>query len=88
VVPLSPRSAPWLAVVVEEVDDGTRSIADICRRVGIVADRLRLTRPSYEQVRTVVQERRSRARVGTRSEIRFGVGIQIGARLGLIRPKR
>jgi hypothetical protein len=87
-VPLSPRSAPWLAVLVDRVDDGTRSIAEICRRVGAVADDLRLTRPSYEQVRTVVHDRRNGKLEGTAVGIEFGVGIRVGARVGLIPRKR
>lgn len=39
-------------------DDGAPA-AEICRRVGEAAERLGLSRPSYEQVRVLVNERRA-----------------------------
>jgi len=87
VVPLSPRSARWLAVVVEQVDDGTLPIAEICRRAGKTADELQLTRPSYEQVRTLVHRRRARRPPRPGDGVELGVALRLGARLALRRPR-
>jgi hypothetical protein len=39
-------------------------IAEVCRRVGAEADRLGLTRPSYERIRVLVHETRRVRRLG------------------------
>jgi hypothetical protein len=74
--------------VIDRVDDGTLSIAEICRRAGEAADALRLTRPSYEQVRTLVHLHRSRRRTNGRGELALAIGVSFGARLTLKRPGR
>lgn len=40
-------------------DDGHMPIAEVCRRVGDVADVLGLTRPSYERIRELAHIERS-----------------------------
>jgi hypothetical protein len=50
----APRISAQLVAVMARIDDGKRPIADTHRRVGIVAEHLGLSRPSYEQVRTIV----------------------------------
>ena len=87
-VPLSPRSASWLVVVIDRVDDGKLSIAEICRRAGETADALLLTRPSYEQVRTLVHIQRNRRRTNGRGELGAAIGVGFGARLTLKRARR
>ena len=44
------------------LDDPTVPIAETNRRVGLVAEGLGLKRPSYQQVRVIVHELRSRRR--------------------------
>jgi hypothetical protein len=58
----APRIAPELVGELQRIDDGVLSIAEVCRRVGAAAERLGLARPSYEQVRVLVHERRLCAR--------------------------
>jgi hypothetical protein len=54
----APRISPRLVRAIERIDDGERPIADICRAAGATAERLRLPRPSYEQVRVLVHRQR------------------------------
>ena len=61
-----PRAAPHidarLITGLARLDDPGRSIAETNRRLGALADELGLTRPSYEQTRTVVHALRARRR--------------------------
>ena len=43
-----------LVAALERLDNGKKPIADLHRSLGKVADRIGLTRPSYEQTRVVV----------------------------------
>jgi hypothetical protein len=62
VVRLSPRISPRLIAQVERLDDERVPIAEVYRRLGEAADRLELTRPSYERVRQLVRDARRRRR--------------------------
>jgi hypothetical protein len=57
------RLSPKLLKELGRVDDGTVPIAEVCRRIGSLAEQYGLTRPSYERVRVLVhiarEERRS-----------------------------
>lgn len=54
----APRTAWPIVAAIPRLDDPRLPIAETWRRVGLLADRLGITRPSYEQVRRLV--RRSR----------------------------
>ena len=60
-----PRAAPRidarLLAALTRLDDPGASIADVHRRLGLVADWLGVPRPSYEQVRVLVNAHRRRA---------------------------
>lgn len=59
------RVTPKLLAVIARLDDPSQPIAETARRVGAEAERLALTRPSYERVRLLVHEvRRTRRRRG------------------------
>jgi hypothetical protein len=55
---LAPRISPRLVEAIVRFDDRSVPIAETCRRVGCEAERLRLTRPSYQRVRELVHESR------------------------------
>jgi hypothetical protein len=59
---LSPRISPRLIAQLERLDDERVPVAEVYRRVGEAADRLGLTRPSYERVRELVRDARRRRR--------------------------
>ena len=69
--PAAPRIPPRLLDAVAAHDDGSRPIAEIIRRVGDEADRLGITRPSYERIRQLVHE--NRARPCGPSDLRLGL---------------
>jgi hypothetical protein len=50
--------SPRLLETLVRTDDRSIPIAETCRRVGDEADRIGLTRPSYERVRLLVHESR------------------------------
>jgi hypothetical protein len=54
--PFAPRIDSRLVAAIERLDDTTVRIAETNRRLGELADTLGLTRPSYEQVRTIVHD--------------------------------
>jgi hypothetical protein len=59
----APRIPRRLLEALVRIDDRGVPIAETCRRVGNEADRLGLTRPSYQRIRVLVHESR-RARRG------------------------
>lgn len=62
---LAPRIRRELVEALVRFDKPGRPIAETCRRVGDEADRLGLTRPSYQRVRELVHDaRRIRRRQG------------------------
>jgi hypothetical protein len=74
------RLSPELVALIARLDDHSLPIAETARRVGAEAERLGLTRPSYERVRRLVHEsRRSRRRRGpTTAQVLLEVAV--GAR--------
>ena len=52
----APRIDSRLVAAIERLDDSVVPIAETNRRVGEIAEALELARPSYEQVRTIVQQ--------------------------------
>jgi hypothetical protein len=78
VVTLAPRISHRLIEAVVRLDDQAHPIAETCRRVGAEADRLGLTRPSYQRVRVLVHESR-RIRRGpstTRALLNFALPLR------------
>jgi len=57
-VRFAPRYSPRLLAAVRELDDRTVPLAETCRRVGAVAERLGLPRPSYAHLRRIILEER------------------------------
>ena len=74
----APRLSPRLVEAIDELDDGTMPIAELCRRVGAYADSLSLTRPSYEQVRVHAHAaRRWRKLDATTGEVLVDVAARV-----------
>jgi hypothetical protein len=55
---IAPRIPAELIEILLRLDDRNRPIAETYRQLGAEADRLGLTRPSYERVRELVHELR------------------------------
>jgi hypothetical protein len=70
VPPAAPRIDARLVAALTRLDDPSRSIADAHRRLGLVADWLGVPRPSYEQVRVLVNAYRRRT-------LQPGVGVTL-----------
>jgi hypothetical protein len=62
VLTFAPRIDARLVAAAERLDSSTTPIAETNRRVGVVAAELGLVRPSYEQIRSVVQRARDLGR--------------------------
>jgi hypothetical protein len=54
----SPRIDQRLLIALERLDDPVESVAELHRRLGVVADALDLPRPNYETVRLLVRRNR------------------------------
>ena len=84
----APRIRPALLKAIGRFDNRTIPIAEVCRRVGTEADRLGLTRPSYERVRELVHLLR-RPRMPRPASpmlelfLEAGVGLRAGPRVGV-----
>jgi hypothetical protein len=60
VLEFAPRYDPRIVEAILSLDDPRRPIAETCRRVGVVAARLGLPKPSYVHVRRFVVAERER----------------------------
>jgi hypothetical protein len=58
----APAILPALLALADELDDGSRSIAEVWRELGVAARAQRLFQPSYESVRRLVHTIRARRR--------------------------
>jgi hypothetical protein len=58
-VTMAPRISGRLIEAIVRLDDPGRPIAETYRRVGAEAERLRLTRPSYQRIRELVHQVRN-----------------------------
>jgi hypothetical protein len=54
--PVEPELLRWI----DQHDDETVPLAELARRVGTEADRLGMTRPSYERIRQLIHDSRFR----------------------------
>ena len=69
---MAPRISGRLIEAIVRFDDPGRLIAETYRRVGAEAERLRLTRPSYQRIRELVhQVRNLRPRLSVSDLIRI-----------------
>jgi len=76
-VPTSAARIPdRLLDAIERIDDGKLPLAEISRRVGAEADRLGLTRPSYQRVRVLVHESRRLRRGPTTASVLLDVAMR------------
>jgi hypothetical protein len=72
VVTLAPRISHRLIEAIVRFDDRSRPIAETYRRVGVEAERLGLTRPSYQRIRELVHEaRNARPRLSVSDVVRL-----------------
>ena len=76
VAPSGPIIDSRLVAALERLDDTRRPIAETYRRLGIVARELRLVRPSYEQVRTLVHRARRRGRYPSAGDVLLDIMFQ------------
>jgi hypothetical protein len=71
-VTMAPRISGRLIEAIVRFDDRSRPIAEIYRRVGAEAERLGLTRPSYQRIRELVhQVRNMRPRLSVSDLVRI-----------------
>jgi hypothetical protein len=73
----APRISPRLRAEIERLADTSKSPAEITRAVGELAGRLRLRRPSYEQVRKLTREHRARPRPPSTAEVLLDVALRV-----------
>jgi hypothetical protein len=72
----APRIDPRILAALARIDQPGRPIADTHRRVGSIAERLGLPRPSYEQVRVLVHALRARRRGPGVGEVLLDIALQ------------
>lgn len=72
----APRISPRLIAAIDRLDDERLPIAEVVRRVGLEADRLGLSRPSYQRVRTLVHESRRLHRGPSAGEVLLEVAFR------------
>src|SRR3954471_19064201 len=81
VVTMAPRISRRLIDALVRFDDRGRPIAETYRRVGAEAERLGLTRPSYQRIRELVHEARAirhRRRPGPGDVLRLALAMNTG----------
>ena len=74
--PQAPRICHTLLAGIERLDDEHLPIAEVYRRVAALASHLGLVRPSYEQVRVLVHEHRTRGLAPTAGQILLDVALR------------
>jgi hypothetical protein len=78
-VTMAPRISRGLIEAIVRFDDRGRPIAETYRRVGAEAERLGLTRPSYQRIRELVHEARSIRRGPTAGDfLRLALAMKAG----------
>ncbi len=65
-----------LLAAIERLDDETVPIAEVYRRVAALAGDVGLSRPSYEQIRTLVHEHRHHGLAPTAGRIVLDVALK------------
>jgi proteasome lid subunit RPN8/RPN11 len=74
---MSPRIRKELLEAIVRHDERTHPIAETCRRVGADAERLGLTRPSYQRVRELVHQSRRLRRGPTTASVLVDVAFRV-----------
>jgi proteasome lid subunit RPN8/RPN11 len=74
---LAPRIRKELLEAIVRHDRRTHPIAETCRRVGQDADRLGLTRPSYQRIRELVHESRRLRRGPSTTSVLVDVAFRV-----------
>ena len=74
---LAPRIRKELLEAIVRHDKQTHPIAETCRRVGLEADRLGLTRPSYQRIRELVHESRRLRRGPSTTSVLVDVAFRL-----------
>jgi len=72
----APRIGPTLLAAIERLDDTELPIAEVHRRVAALADHLGCSRPSYEQIRVLVHEHRTRGLAPTAGQVLLDVFLR------------
>jgi len=72
----APRLDARLIAAVGRLDDGRQPVADIHRRLGVVAEHLGLAQPSYQRVRLLVRELRAGRAVPGIGEVLLDIALQ------------
>jgi hypothetical protein len=72
----APRISPRLLRALERLDDESVPIAEVSRRLGAEADKLGLPRPSYQRVRVLVHELRTRRARPTTAEVLLDISAR------------
>jgi hypothetical protein len=72
-----PRIDTRLLAALERLDDHDVPIAETHRRLAHVARRLRLFRPSYEQVRRLVHLARRKGRTPSAGDVLLGIAFNV-----------
>jgi hypothetical protein len=73
----APRISPRVRSEIEQLAETQMSAAEITRAVGDRAELLGLRRPSYEQVRKLVVEHRSRPRHPSTTDVLLDVAFRV-----------
>jgi hypothetical protein len=74
---IAPRISPRLLDAIVRFDSRAVPIAETCRRVGREADRLGLTRPSYQRVRELVHQSRALRRGPTTASVLADIAFRV-----------
>lgn len=72
----APRIGPTLLAAIERLDDTELPIAEVHRRVAALAGHLGCSRPSYEQIRVLVHEHRTRGLAPTAGQVLLDVFLR------------
>ena len=73
----APRIPPKLTLAIARVDDETLPIAETWRRVGKLADRLGLPRPSYDRIRVLVHRVRRQRRQNEPADLVVAIAVRV-----------
>jgi hypothetical protein len=84
VLAFAPRISPRLLRALDRLDDPSLPIAELNRRLGAEAERLRLRRPSYERVRELVHLLRRWRRRPTTSRVLLEVAFRARPPIALL----
>ena len=74
---MAPRIRKELLEAVVRHDERTHPIAETCRRVGRDAERLGLTRPSYQRIRELVHQSRRLRRGPSTTSVLVDIALQV-----------